>query len=114
MADSRHRSVETVTGTTAGTATGASVGSGWLSLKGCNVDQRNFFDISVDITSDSATGTVILQRKRRSEADAAARNIESYTANTEKIGEMHGNWDVRLQVTVHGSSGDIVCELAQA
>jgi len=114
MADSRHRSVDTVTGTTAGTATGANVGSGWLSLKGCNVDSRNFFDISLDVTSDSGTGTVILQRKRPTEADSAARNIESYTANTEKIGEMHGNWQVRLQVTVHAGSGDIVCELAQA
>jgi len=113
MADSRHRSVETVAGTTAGTATGANVGSGWLSLKGCNVDQRNFFDISMQ-KATAGTFTVLLQRKRPSEADSAARTIETYTASTEKIGEIHGNWQVRLQVTVHTTTGDIICELAQA
>lgn len=113
MADSRHRSIETVAGTTAGTATGANVGSGWLSLKGCNVDQRNFFDLSVQAANDG-TFTVILQRKRPTEADSAARNIESYTEDTEKIGEIHGNWEIRLQVTDHTTSGNIVCELAQA
>ena len=113
MADSRHRSVGTVTGTTAGTATGSSVGSGWLSLKGCNVDQRNFFDISLQAANDG-TFSVSLQRKRPTEADSAARTIESYTTDTEKIGEIHGNWQIRLQVTDHTTTGDIVCELAQA
>lgn len=113
MADSISRAVGTVEGTTAGTATGASVGSGWLTLKGMNADQRNFFDISVQAANDG-TFTVILQRKRPGEADSAARNVESYTADTEKIGEMHGKWDVRLQVTDHTTSGDIVCEVTQS
>ena len=114
MADSRHRSVETVAGTTAGTATGANVGSGWLALKGCNVDKRNFFDISMQ-KATGGTFTVLLQRKRPSEADSAARTIETYTASpVERIGEIHGSWLVRLQVTVHTTTGDIICELAQS
>ena len=99
-----------VIATVAGTTT---TGTDWLQLKGCNVDSRNFFDISVDITSDSGAGTVELQRKHPSEADAAARTIESYTSNIEKIGEIATRWQVRLIVTAHGSSGDIVLELTQ-
>jgi len=90
--------------------TTATTGTDWLQLKGCNADQRNFFDISVVFTG---TGTVQLQRKHPSEADGAARVIESYTADTEKIGEIATRWQVRLIVTAHGGSGDIVLELTQ-
>ena len=101
-ADNRARIVQTF----ATTATGSTKA---LKLKGCNVDQRNFFDISVQFTG---TGTVTLQRKRPGES--AWRDIEAYTTDTEKIGEMHGNWDVRLTCNPHGGSGDIDCELAQS
>ena len=94
--------------TVAGTAT---TGTDWLQLKGCNVDQRNFFDVSVVFTG---TGTVEVQRKRSGEADGAARTIESYTGDTEKIGEIHGRWQVRLIVTAHGGAGDIDLEITQA
>ncbi len=102
MADNYSR----VTATLTGTNTGASDA---LILKGCNVDQRNFFDISVQFTG---TGTVQLQRKR--ETDSTWRVIESYTGDTEKIGEIHGKWMVRLEVTAHGGSGDIDLELSQS
>ena len=105
MADNYARVIATV-------ATTATTGTDALILKGCNVDQRNFFDISVDITTDGGSGTVQLQRKRQT--DIVWRVIESYTANTEKIGEIHGKWMVRLMVTAHGGSGDILLELAQA
>lgn len=88
------------------TATGSTFA---LILKGCNVDQRNFFDISVVFTG---TGTVTLQRKRPT--DTTWRDIEAYTTNTEKIGEIHGNWEVRLTCNPHGGTGSILCELAQA
>ena len=90
------------------TATGATFA---LILKGCNVDQRNFFDISVQLAGTGA-GIITLERKRPT--DSAWRIIETYTADTEKIGEMHGNWEVRLNVSTHSSAGTITCELAQA
>jgi len=100
--DNRARVVQTFGTTTTGETKA-------LILSGCNVDQRNFFDISVQFTG---TGTVSLERKRPTET--AWRIIESYTTDTEKIGEIHGNWYVRLNVSAHGGSGDIDCELAQA
>ena len=100
--DNHARIVETF----ATTATGATKA---LILKGCNADQRNFFDISVQFTG---TGTVSLERKRSTES--AWRIIESYTVDTEKIGEIHGSWEIRLNCSAHGGSGNIDCELAQA
>ena len=102
MADNYAR----VTATFGTTTTGSSDA---LILKGCNVDQRNFFDISVQFTG---TGTVQLQRKRQT--DSTWRVIESYTGDTERLGEIHGKWMVRLTVSAHGGSGDIDLELAQS
>ena len=77
----------------------------WLLLRG----GHNFFDVSV---SGTFTATVHLQRKRPGEADAAARDVESYDVPVEKIGEMHGHWDVRLTVkTGNHTSGTAVAEL---
>jgi len=104
MADNYHRQTLTL-GTTDTGATDA------LILKGCNVDQRNFFDISVQAASDG-TFSVNLERKRRTES--TWRVIETYTADTEKIGEIHGAWDVRLNCTDHTTSGNIVLEITQS
>jgi len=104
MADSYAR----VTETFATTATGSTDA---LILKGCNADQRNFFDISVQAENDG-TFQVILERKRQT--DTAWRVIEEITADTEKLGEMHGKWMVRLRLANHTTSGDIVLELAQS
>ncbi len=97
MADNR-------TGVTA-SVTAQNTGSEWLQLRG----QRNFFDISV---SGTFAADVTLQRKRPGEAASAARDIETYTAGTEKLGEMQGHWDVRLFVkTGDFTSGTAVLEL---
>lgn len=80
-------------------------GTDWLQLRGA----RNFFDISV---SGTFTATVHLQRKRPGEDASAARDVESYTAGTEKLGEMQGHWDVRLFVkTGNLGSGTVKAEL---
>ena len=97
MADNRVRV------TASGTA--QNTGTDWLQLRG----ERNFFDIS---TSGSFTATATLQRKRPGEAASAARDVETYTAGAEKIGEMQGHWDVRLHVkTSEFTSGTVVLEL---
>ena len=63
-------------------------------------------------TSGSFTATATLQRKRPGEAASAARDVETYTAGAEKIGEMQGHWDVRLHVkTSEFTSGTVVLEL---
>ena len=83
----------------------ADSGTDWLQLRG----NRNFFDVSVGGTF---VATVHLQRKRPGEAVAAARDVESYAAGTEKLGEMQGHWDVRLYVkTGNYSSGTVKAEL---
>ena len=80
-------------------------GTDWLQLRGA----RNFFDISV---SGTFTATVHLQRKRPGEDASAARDVESYVAGTEKLGEMQGHWDVRLFVkTGNYTSGTVKAEL---
>jgi len=80
-------------------------GTDWLQLRGA----RNFFDISV---SGTFVATVHLQRKRPGEAASAGRDIESYIAGTEKLGEMQGRWDIRLFVkTDNYTSGTIKAEL---
>ena len=80
-------------------------GTDWLQLRGA----RNFFDISV---SGTFVATVHLQRKRPGEVASAARDVESYTAGTEKLGEMQGHWDVRLFVkTGNYTSGTVKAEL---
>lgn len=82
-----------------------SAGTDWLQLRGA----RNFFDISV---SGAFVATVHLQRKRPGEASSAARDVEAYTAGTEKLGEMQGHWDVRLFVkTGDYTSGTVKAEL---
>jgi hypothetical protein len=90
--------------TTAGIAAENS-GTDWLQLRGA----RNFFDISV---SGTFAATVHLQRKRPGEDASAARDVESYTAGTEKLGEMQGHWDVRLFVkSGNYTSGTVKAEL---
>ena len=80
-------------------------GTDWLQLRGA----RNFFDFSV---SGTFTATVHLQRRRPGESASAARDVESYTAGTEKLGEMQGHWDVRLFVkTSNYGSGNVKAEL---
>ena len=106
MADNKVRVVSTFATTTTGS-------TDWLELSGCNVDQRNFFDLSIQ---DDADGTIQidLERKRSGEADGAARIVKSYTADAEEIGEMHGSWQIRLTVSDHTSTSTLVCELARA
>jgi hypothetical protein len=86
-------------------ANGATVGDAtdWLQLRG----GRRFFDISLGGTF---TQTITLERKRPGEADGSARVVESFTAATEKIGEMAGHWDLRLRVTA-ATSGTSTLEL---
>lgn len=80
-------------------------GTDWLQVRG----ERNFFDISVFGTF---VATVHLQRKRPGEAASAARDVEAYTAGTEKLGEMQGHWDVRLFVKAGNfTSGTVNLEL---
>lgn len=74
-----------------GSITAQNTGTDWLQLRG----HRNFFDVSV---SGTFSATATLQRKRPGEAAAAARDIETYTASTEKLQEFAGHWDVRLFV----------------
>ena len=85
--------------------TAQNTGTDWLRLRG----ERNRFDISVGGTF---AATVHLQRKRPGEAASAARDVESYAAATERLGEMQGHWDVRLFVkTGNFTSGTVVAEL---
>ena len=87
-------------------AAAENTGTGWLKLRA----DHSFFDISV---SGTFAATVSLQRKRPGEAASAARDIESYTGGTEKLGEMQGHWDVRLFVkTGDYASGTVEMELA--
>lgn len=51
---------------------------------------------SISIYSSAISATVTLQRKLPGEADAAYRDVESWTANAEKIGESVGSWDYRI------------------
>lgn len=105
MADNKSRVVSTFTTTDTGA-------TDWLELSGCNVDQRNFFDLSIQ---DSADGTIeiVLERKRSGEAAGSARIIKTYTADAEEIGEIHGSWQIRLRVTDHTSTSTLVCELSR-
>jgi hypothetical protein len=87
------------------TLTAQNAGTDWLQLRG----QHNFFDISV---SGIFVANVTLQRKRPGEADAAARDVETYTGNAEKLGEMMGHWDVRLFIkTGEFTSGSVIAEI---
>ena len=86
--------------------TAENTGTGWLKLRA----DHSFFDISV---SGTFSATIQLQRKRPGESASAARDIESYTAGTEKLGEMQGHWDVRLFTrTGDYVSGTVEMELA--
>ncbi len=86
--------------------TAQNTGTDWLQLRA----NHSYFDISL---SGAFAATVHLQRKRPGEAASAARDIESYTAGTEKLGEMKGHWDVRLFVkTGNYTSGTVEMELA--
>lgn len=97
MADNRIRVTASVTAQDTGTD--------WLQLRG----HRNFFDVSV---SGTFVATVTLQRKRPGEAASGARDIETYTAGTEKLQEFAGHWDVRLHVkTAAYTSGTAILEL---
>lgn len=97
MADNRHHVTASITAENTGTD--------WLQLRG----GYNFFDISI---SGSFAATVTVQRKRRAEADASARDIETYLSGVEKPGAMQGQWDVRLFVkTSDFTSGTVVLEL---
>jgi hypothetical protein len=70
--------------------TAQNTGTDWLDVSGDDVS----FEISISGTMSGTT--VHLQRKRSGEAAADARDIESYTALTEKRGEVSGDWQVRL------------------
>jgi len=106
MADNNSRVVTTFTTTDTGS-------TDWLILSGNRVDGRNLFDLSITDTADG-TFQVDLERKRVTEADAAARIIKSYTEDAEEIGEIQGNWMVRLTVSDHTTSSTLVCELSRA
>jgi hypothetical protein len=51
---------------------------------------------SVSIRSSAISATITLQRKLPGEPDANYRDVESWTANAEKIGESVGSWDYRI------------------
>ncbi len=86
--------------------TARNTGTDWLQLR----TDHSFFDISV---SGTFSGSVHLQRKRPGESASVARDIESYAAAAEKLGEMRGHWDVRLFVKSGDyTSGTVEAELA--
>lgn len=54
---------------------------------------------SISIRSSAISATLTLQRKLPSEDGTVAanwRDVESWTANAEKIGESVGSWDYRI------------------
>lgn len=106
MADNRSRVVTTFATTTTGS-------TDWLMLSGNKVDARNLFDLSIQDDTDG-TFQVDLERKRETEDDADARIIKSYTADAEEIGEIQGTWLIRLTVSDHTTSSNLVCELSRA
>lgn len=65
--------------------------------------------------SGTWVATVFLQRKLKGEASSAAVDVESYTANTEKvIPDGDGAYDYRLFCKTGGfTSGTIVCKLTR-
>lgn len=98
--------VETTTDTT-----GAN--GDWLEVPSTGSNGRAFIDLSIYDSHASPDFTVVLQRKRRGEADSVARNIESFTTESEKLIEMAaGGWLVRLNVTVHTQTSTLTCELS--
>lgn len=63
--------------------------------------------------SGSWSGTVTLQRRREGEADSAARDVQSLSANYEGNFDAVGDWYWRVGVKTGGySSGPVVCEIA--
>ena len=72
----------------------------WLAIPGGGV-----FDVSV---SGTWAGTITLQR--RTPPGGTAIDVETYTANTERLGEFAGDTEVRLFFTTD-TSGTAVVEL---
>lgn len=91
MADNRARVISTGVNS-------ADSGTEWLQIRS---GYRTFFSISIE-ADGSWSGTITLQRKRPEEADAAAKDVESFTGSSQDIAETHGHWDYRLFV----KSGD--------
>ena len=72
----------------------------WLGVQG-----GGFFDVSV---SGTWVGTVTLER--RTPPAGAAISVETYTANSERIGQFAGDTEVRLRFSAD-TSGTVVAEL---
>lgn len=75
----------------AATITAQDTGSGWLDMTEVSAPYK--MDISVDI---GGTTVVHLQRKRSWEADSAARDVQSFSADFEGLVEGVGKWYWRL------------------
>lgn len=64
--------------------------------------------------SGTWSATVTIQRKRRTEAATAARDVLSFSANAELTLDNQGVWDYRIGVKTGGfSSGTVVAELSK-
>ncbi len=67
--------------------------TGWLRIEG-----GGKFDVSI---TGTWTGTITLQRRTPPNGNTIA--VETYTANTERVGEFAGDTEVRLFFTTDGS-----------
>ncbi len=72
----------------------------WLRVEG-----GGFFDVSV-----SGTWAGVVALERRTPPVGTEIEIETYTANSERIGQFAGNTEVRLKFTTD-TSGTVVAEL---
>ncbi len=69
---------------------------------------------SLDISSIGTGNTVTVQRKRPGDADAAARDVGSYTTAAQRNGNVVGPWLVRAGVkTGDYGSGTVSVELGR-
>lgn len=84
--------------------TAANQWSEWEEIRGPG------FDVSV---SGTFAATVTLQRKRKSEADALARSVNTWTAPAEASGVSSGDWLYRIGVAAgQFTSGSIAVEVS--
>lgn len=75
----------------------------------------DLFDVSI-YGSSSFVGTIVLQRRRVSDADVDAnwRTVQSYSGAAEETGEAAGNWMWRIGCLTGGyTSGSIYVEVSQ-
>ena len=93
------------------TISAENTGTDALQLRGDKGSVRlRAFDLSL---SGIDGHTFHLQRKRSDEDWTAARDIESYTADVELVGEVQGSWDLRLFCkTGNFGTGDVTAELS--